>query len=367
MNGRKKQEIWKDYLWSLAVAYGFAGVFSFFAPVPWPQRLVSAGISGFVFGTMFFILGAIGPRTKSRSFLLQCLIRSAAICATMCVGLLITIPVSISLFSKHYPWDPEIIGIFKTVAAPEHLLVWMSIGFAMSLMINGVYQVSRKLGPGVLWNWITGKYYKPREEELIFMFLDLKNSTTLAEKLGNIRFSELVQDFFKDLTDPLKETRGKVSHYIGDEAVLYWSPVSGLREANCVRCFYFMRQAIESRAAHYREKYGIIPEFKAGVHLGLVVATEVGDVKSEIVFHGDVLNTTARITGLCSELDSDLLISGELSRRLDLPGGLTQVSHGLRLLKGKEHEVEVFAIRSVDDAPGDLETKETPSPATAKR
>jgi adenylate cyclase len=34
---------------------------------------------------------------------------------------------------------------------------------------------------------------------------------------------------------------------------------------------------------------------KAGAHVGRVVATEVGTIKSEIVFHGDVVNTTARV------------------------------------------------------------------------
>jgi adenylate cyclase len=238
-----------------------------------------------------------------------------------------------------------VLTAFNEAIPPLRILTWSLIGLSISMVINGAHQINRKLGPGVAWNWITGKYHTPKEEERIFMFLDLKNSTTLAEKLGNIRFSKLCQDFFHDLTQPVLETKGEVSHYIGDEAVLTWKPKRGLDHANCLRCFELMEQAIANRADYYTKAYGVVPEFKAGVHIGLVVAAEVGEMKSEIVYHGDVLNTTARITGLCAELDSDLLISGDLNALLMLPEQLSAHSFGPMLLKGKEHEVEIVAVR----------------------
>jgi adenylate cyclase len=43
-----------------------------------------------------------------------------------------------------------------------------------------------------------------------------------------------------------------------------------------------------------------VPEFKGALHGGNVVVSEVGKYKSEIAYHGDVLNTTSRMLGQMS-------------------------------------------------------------------
>lgn len=367
---RPKSEVWKEYRGSLAVAYGVAVLFSFFMPaamgpqheaVPLATRVLIAFISGTFFGHAFFFAGFGLPRIRFRSFLLTCLVKSLAITGVMLVGLFILFPIFFALFAPvpAPPWDPEILRSFVHQFPTSVIFQWSLIGLGTSMVINAIHQINRKLGPGIIFNWVMGKYHNPQEEERVFMFLDLKNSTTLAEKLGNLRFSRLCQDFFKDLSDPVTITKGEVSHYIGDEAVLTWKPKNGLEKANCIRCFYLMEDALAARAAHYQKEYGIHPEFKAGIHIGLVVAAQVGEIKSEIVYHGDVLNTTARITGLCSELDSDLLISGDLLRRLVIPPELEATSLGMRLLKGKEHEVEIvrIAVAAKQPAPAPIREK----------
>jgi adenylate cyclase len=79
-----------------------------------------------------------------------------------------------------------------------------------------------------------------------------------------------------------------------------------------------------------------VPGFKAGLHGGKVVTTQVGDIKSEIVYHGDVLNTAARIQELCNVYGSKLLVSDTLAGKLNLPNYLSL--HGLEQvqLRGKE-------------------------------
>jgi adenylate cyclase len=191
----------------------------------------------------------------------------------------------------------------------------------------------------VFRSWVTGQYYKPRETELVIMFLDMKDSTVLAERLGNLRFSALVRDFFNDLTEPLEATGGEVSHYIGDEAVIYWRPRAVVQSLSLPARF---AEELEHRREHYVREYGIVPAFKAGVHLGPVVATEVGQIKSEIVFHGDVLNTAARIQGLCNELGEQLLASVDVVHKAG--HGIQLESLGLHRLKGKEEELELFRL-----------------------
>jgi adenylate cyclase len=366
-----RKQIWRDYGWSLLIAYLIAIGFAILMPAIVRQvsfnladRVLMCVISGAFFGNAFFFVGFALPRLRFRSFLLTCLCRSLVTCLTMLAGMFVIVPISMSMVDKRVSLLSSRAWLeFWRVIPLGDLALLVLAGLALSMLINGIHQINRKLGPGIIKNWLTGKYHEPREEERIFMFLDLKNSTTLAEKLGNIRFSKLCQDFFHDLSPAVIETKGEVSHYIGDEAVLTWKPKKGLDKANCIRCYQIMEKQIAKRAAHYNKEYGITPEFKAGVHIGLVVAAEVGEIKSEIVYHGDVLNTTARISGLCSELGSDLLISGDLHARLTLPDELVATSFGPRLLKGKEHAVEIVKIAPASGSPAEAcEPERVPTP-----
>lgn len=231
------------------------------------------------------------------------------------------------------------------------------LALGLMFVANLVVEVALKVGRSTFFAWVLGRYHQPREEDRVFMYLDLKDSTPLAERLGPMRFSLLLRDFFDDVSDAVLETKGEVSHYIGDEAVISWKRRNGLAGANCVRCFYRTLDTLDRKSAWYRGQYGVTPRFKAGVHLGRVVATDIGTSKSEIVFHGDVLNTTARITSLCSELGEDLLVSQDVVDAL--AGEYRAESLGRQTLKGKAEPVEVFAMRRPEPPSCDADRRAT--------
>ncbi len=327
----------------------------YFPRVPGVAKVILWGVP---FGLCINAAKALQTKVRFRSFLLTLLCHSVVMVLAILSAFTSAFLVLIAWNESLPPWNPQVTEFLgKIYAAPSMHYSFAGCFFGV-MIVSGIFQISRKMGPGVLGNWMLGKYHEPKEEERIFMFLDMKDSTTLAEKLGALRFSALVRDFFSDLTKPVLDTRAEVSHYIGDEAVLTWKVAPGLEEANCLRLFFEFRSRLASRAGHYRAKYGLVPEFKAGAHIGPVVATEVGDVKSEIVFHGDVLNTSARIQGMCSVLGEEFLISGELASRLGTIGDFVKVDHGRHLLKGKEHDVDIFGIRG----PGDPVAPELPVP-----
>jgi adenylate cyclase len=215
---------------------------------------------------------------------------------------------------------------------------------AVSFGFNFLKQVSRKFGPGNLRRLLLGKYYHPRRENRIFLFLDLKSSTTHAERLGHNRYSSLIQDCFRDLAVAL-EHRAEVYQYVGDEAVLSWEARTGLDDLNCLRAFYRFRGQLRARAHHYESRYGFVPEFKAGGNIGEVTGVEVGEIKREIAFHGDVLNTAARIQALCNQYGEELLISEYLHKALPSCADFTFSPMGTMQLRGRQLPVEVYAVR----------------------
>ena len=214
-----------------------------------------------------------------------------------------------------------------------------------SVLFNILRQISNMFGPGILFKLISGRYHHPKEEERIFLFLDLRSSTTYAERLGHVRYSELIQDCFSDLTTAIEQHKVEVYQYVGDEAVLTWSIKNGIEDNNVIKAFFTFEASIQRRADYYFNKYNLVPVFKAGANCGVVMAAEVGVIKKEIAYHSDVLNTAARIQGRCNDLGESLLISDALKERLQPDPGYSIDPPGLHMLKGKKMHINIFRVR----------------------
>jgi class 3 adenylate cyclase len=191
----------------------------------------------------------------------------------------------------------------------------------------------------------SGEFHKPFSEvERIFMFLDIRASTTIAEGLGHVRYFELLNDFFKDIAEPISKNKGQIYQYVGDEVVVTWALEDGLPEANCLQCFYDIVDTIETYNEKYNEKYGLTPSFKAGMHFGKVSTGTVGTLKKEIIYTGDVLNTASRIEGLCNKHEVDLLLSKDLVDVLEINDNYIPRRIGGINLRGKSTEIILFTI-----------------------
>lgn len=218
-------------------------------------------------------------------------------------------------------------------------------------------QISRLLGDGVLIKFLSGRYNKPVEEERIFMFLDLKSSTTLAEIIGHKNYYSLLNTFFHHITEPVIKTKAEIYQYVGDEVVFTWKTENGVKNSNCLQIFFLIKEMIELNRENYLSEYGFIPEFKAGVHFGKVISAQIGDLKREIVYNGDVVNTTSRIQQLCNDFNKELLISGDLLSRLkNIPDNFIQENLGNKKLRGKEQEISIYSIKKISDNSYELNT-----------
>ena len=205
-------------------------------------------------------------------------------------------------------------------------------------------EVSENLGQGVLNNFFKGKYHTPVEEERIFMFLDMKSSTTIAESIGHVKYFQMLRAYFSDLSDPIIKHSGEIYQYVGDEIVVSWKLKNGIQNNNCIHCFFAMKEEIKKQIKKYNERFGLLPEFKAGFHFGKVTTGEIGVIKKAIIFTGDVLNTAARIQGLCNEYKVELLISGTLVEKLDLTSQFQVKALGESQLRGRGEKIKLFTI-----------------------
>jgi adenylate cyclase len=235
-------------------------------------------------------------------------------------------------------------ALFLQSFSETHLVYALPFFIVFSIAMIFVLQMNRMIGANVLRYFVAGRYHQPTAEERIFLFLDLEGSTTLAERLGSARYFELLRRFVDDLTDPIVASRGEIYQYAGDEVVVTWPLADGVRAANCVRCFFWSRDAVAREAARYTRDFGMVPRFRAGLHGGTVTAGELGDLRRQIVFVGDILNTAARLEEYAKRAGLDLVVSDALLRRLELPAGVLARRCGELELRGKEAPVAAYSL-----------------------
>ncbi len=223
----------------------------------------------------------------------------------------------------------------------KNLIVW-----GVVFQLTQFYlQLRQKFGPGNMRKMFFGKYHTPKMEPRIFMFLDLKSSTTIAEKLGESRYHQFLQDVFSDITEPISENKAEIYQYVGDEVIVSWHLNKIRNKANCIDIYFDIESEFELKKEDYLKKYGTVPKFKAGAHIGDTIVGEIGIIKRDITYSGDLLNTTARIQGRCNELNSRFLISGQLKDYLsDSINQWNINSKGFITLRGKKSKVELFSV-----------------------
>ena len=281
---------------------------------------------------------------EKRSFSTKLLSKLVIYAALMFVIMSILFPTVASLelnTSIVHPavWDKYLNFITGPTGRSTALQMGISLFFSLFY-----FEISENIGTNILYNFFTGKYHKPTQEERIFMFLDMKSSTTIAEQLGHIKYFCLLKDYYNSLSDAIINNGGEVYQYIGDEVVISWKLGSEKHNKRCISCFFDMKKALLKKSQYFDLRYNVLPDFKAGIHFGEVTVGEVGALKKEISFSGDVLNTTSRIQGLCNTLKKDILISGDLFNKLGNAQFYKFENMGTHVLRGKEQHLELYSI-----------------------
>jgi adenylate cyclase len=304
---------------------------------------VGSAIMGWILGSAETLF--LSRYFSKRSFGVKIILKTLLYLIVICL-FLITLTFITNSWRMGVPfYEP---GVVKSVFIFFSNFAFWSIVIYMGAIINVtlfISEVSDNLGQGILMNFLTGKYHQPREELRIFMFLDMKSSTTIAEKLGHVQYYKLLNWYYADITDAILQTYGEIYQYVGDEIIVSWQFKNGLRNNNCLLCFFLIKKIFEDVSEKYMKEFRLVPGFKAGLHHGKVTTGEIGVVKKEIIFTGDVLNTTARIQSLCNEFGVDILISDNLVKLLktDEDYNLSQI--GETELRGKDEKIKLLTVK----------------------
>jgi class 3 adenylate cyclase len=217
--------------------------------------------------------------------------------------------------------------------------------FFASLFVGAVYELTRLIGSRVLFNVALGRYRVAVREERVLMFLDLAGSTSLAEAMGELRVQNLLTRFFYDIDDAIVAHGGEIHAYVGDEVIVTWPLDEGVSGGSCIDCFFAIADAIAEKADSYRQEFGIVPGFRAGLHAGPVVISECGSSRRQLAYFGDTVNVTARLQEHCKVAGRNLLVSGDLLQHVRPAQDLLIEPLGQAQLRGRAAAIEVFAVQ----------------------
>ena len=103
----------------------------------------------------------------------------------------------------------------------------------------------------------------------------------------------------------------------------------GANQVDCVRACFGAFDRIDAQRSAYERDFGLVPDFRAGLHCGPVAVGELGYLKKEIALIGDTMNAAARIVEARRETENRVLASAALLDRLAaLPPGVNSAQAG---------------------------------------
>ncbi len=229
--------------------------------------------------------------------------------------------------------------LYASMSLPDVAVgVGISAGFSLFFAVNDL------LGRGVLLSFLLGRYHTPREETRIFLLIDLVGSTAAAERLGNLQFYTFINRFVQTVCTAIQQHDGRIYAYVGDAVIAEWSSGRGTAKARCVRAVQSAADLVRRYEVDFVREFGLSPRFRAVLHVGPVVAGEMGGAKREIVLMGDTLNVASRIEAHAKALGETVVASQALIDMLTLPPEITARRLDDADLRGVSRPVALTAL-----------------------
>ena len=291
---------------------------------------IGAVISSCIIGFELFGAGRLFERGGRRLPLLAAMLLRTIVYGIVIIAALLIVPWVYS-GDDPIPFRP---GILRDIV----------FSIAATFVFVSLTSIAQVIGPSVLVSLLTGRYYHPRAEQRIVLFLDLVGSTAIAEDIGNVRFHALLAETFTRLSRVVTDFGGEVYRYVGDALIATWPLGTPQDNARPIRCLFACRDALAAAGSDLLRRHGHLPGFRASIHSGPLVAGEIGGFKREIALLGEAMNTAARLEQACRTTGHDLLASKPLLDRTLVPAGIVATSIGSHLLRGKSERLELFAL-----------------------
>jgi adenylate cyclase len=212
-----------------------------------------------------------------------------------------------------------------------------------------VMRAAHFIGIETLLHLMIGTYHRPVIEQKVFVFVDINDSTGLAERLGDVQIKSLVGKFLFDISKPITDYGGDIYLYKGDGLIAIWDWREAIRKNKLLRAIDGIFDCVEREHATYQRQFRVAPTFRIGVHGGDVVVSEQGDTKRSIGIYGITINIAARMEEAAKAHGVVCAISGDVASALSEAADRLHPI-GFEKIKGISAEIPIFEYRKDREA-----------------
>jgi len=322
------------------IGAGYGVVLAPAGVAPWISILVGIGngivISGCIAGIEIFLLreGTSMKRGLRLPFVAVVLLKTLAY-----AGIVSIVVVGAPQLARIFP------GVLRAVPLARHTeLITIGFSLMMTLVFVIILQAASLVGRRTFRNLVLGRYRQPRPERRFFLFVDVIGSTAIAERLGPLQAHRFLAAVFSATAEPIAASRGEIYQYVGDEIVITWTEAEGRLQARPLRCFFLMEEALRELRESFQAQFAAEPGLRGALHLGEVIAGEVGEQRRAIVYHGDVMNTASRLEQATRDLGCRFIASATAVEALGPQQDIGTRDLGALTLRGRKEPIGAYAI-----------------------
>ena len=192
-------------------------------------------------------------------------------------------------------------------------------------------------------------------KDLTVLFADIRNFTTISEKLSATELKNLMNDFFTPITKIIFENSGTIDKYVGDMVMAFWgAPLEDLNHReNSVKAALLMLEKVEELRPIFLEKGYPEIAIGIGVNSGMMNVGDMGSIyRRSYTVLGDAVNLSSRLEALTKFYGIKLLVGEAAIKGLD--GFLFRHIDRVKV-KGKIKAVDCFEpMCTLDKADAEL-------------
>jgi adenylate cyclase len=187
------------------------------------------------------------------------------------------------------------------------------------------------------------------------LFADIIGFTSLSEQKQPEEVVEILNEYFKEMTEIIFKWDGTLDKFVGDEIMAFWgAPLDQPNHAElAVRCALNMEAKLRDLQYKWKleEKSGL--DCGIGINTGEVIIGNIGAAgkKMDYTVIGDNVNLAARVEKLTRTYNTKVIVTEFTIRHIDEVLGKGSVGHlqvkelDIVKVKGKEKEVKIFELK----------------------
>jgi len=195
--------------------------------------------------------------------------------------------------------------------------------------------------------------FSGESKELSVLFSDIRNFTTISEKLKATELKAMLNDFFTPITGIIFDNNGTIDKYVGDMVMAFWgAPLDDPQHHNnAVMAALEMLKKVEELKPMFKAQG--LPEVNIGIGInsGLMNVGDMGSTyRRAYTVIGDAVNLGARLEGITKSYGVKLLIGEQTYDGLQ--GFLCRQIDKVQV-KGKDEPIRIYQPLCADSEAGE--------------